>query len=202
MKKLLFFLSIISALQAGYAQEFDKALASAKASYNSGNLEDARFNLENALREIDIAIGKEIMKVLPTTLGSMAYNAKEDNVTGTSGALIGGLYVHRTYGKPDGKNVTLDIISDSPLMAGVNAILSMPMIMNSSDGTQKVIKIQGYKTLLTKRTNETGQTTGYDVQTPFGNSMLTLYCHGVTTEAEATQLANAIPLEKVIKLAQ
>jgi hypothetical protein len=32
--------------------------------------------------------------------------------------------------------------------------------------------------------------------------MLTLNCNGVTTEAEATQLATAIPLEKVIKLAQ
>ncbi len=184
------------------AQEFEKNLASAKSAYQAGNLEDARFNLEGALREIDIAIGKEIMKVLPTMLGGMAFNAKDDNVTGSSGTLVGGLFVHRTYGKPAEKNVTLDIISDSPLMAGVNAILSMPMIMNSSDGTQKVIKVQGYKTLLTKRTNENGETVGYDVQTPFGNSMLTLNCNGVTTEAEVTQLANAIQLEKVIKIAQ
>lgn len=202
MNKSAIYIIVFLAVLNASAQEFEKNMASAKSAYNSGNLEDARFNLEGALREIDIVIGKEIMKVLPTTLGGMAYNVKDDNVTGTSGTLIGGLYVHRTYGKPDGKNVTLDIISDSPLMAGVNAILSMPMIMNSSDGTQKVIKVQGYKTLLTKRTNENGQTTGYDVQTPFGNSMLTLNCSGITTEAEATQLANAIPLEKVIKIAQ
>jgi hypothetical protein len=202
MRKLVTYAIVLCTVVSASAQEFEKHIASAKSSYASGNLEDARFNLEGALREIDIAIGKEIMKVLPTSLGGLAYNSKEDNVTGTSGSLVGGLYVHRTYGKPDGKHVTLDIISDSPLMAGVNAILSMPMIMNSSDGTQKVIKIQGYKTLLTKRTNETGQTVGYDVQTPFGNSMLTLNCNGVTTEGEATQLANSVPLEKVIKLAQ
>jgi hypothetical protein len=200
-KSFIYILMLFTVLNAS-AQEFEKNLASARAAYNSGNLEDARFNLEGALREIDIAIGKEIMKVLPTSLGGLAYNAKEDNVTGTSAALIGGLYVHRTYGKPEAKHVALEIISDSPLMAGVNAILSMPMIMNSSDGTQKVIKVQGYKTLLTKRTNENGQTVGYDVQTPFGNSMLTLNCTGVTSEAEATQLANSIPLEKVIKIAQ
>ncbi len=185
-----------------FAQEVEKHLAGARTAYNSGNLEDARFNLENALREIDVAIGKEILKVLPATLAGLPANTKDDNVTGTTMTIASGLYVHRTYGKPDGKNITLDIISDSPLMGAVNAILSMPFVMNTGDGTQKVIKVQGYKTLLTKRTNENGQTAGYDVQTPFGNTLLTLYCNGITSEAEATQIANAVPLERIIKLAQ
>ena len=202
MNKLLILSACILSALGSAAQEFEKHLASARSAYNSGNLEDARFNLESALREIDIAIGKEIMKVLPAALGGMAANTKDDNVTGASGSMVGGLFVHRTYGKPTEKNISLDIISDSPLMAGVNAILSMPMIMNTNDGTQKVIKVQGYKTLLTKRTDENGKTVGYDVQTPFGSSMLTLNCHGITTEAEVTQLANAVPLEKVIKIAQ
>lgn len=185
-----------------FAQEVEKHLAGARTAYNSGNLEDARFNLENALREIDVAIGKEILKVLPATLAGLPANTKDDNVTGTTMTIVSGLYVHRTYGNQDGKNITLDIISDSPLMGAVNAILSMPFVMNTGDGSQKVIKVQGYKTLLTKRTNENGQTAGYDVQTPFGNTLLTLYCNGITSEAEATQIANAIPLERIIKLAQ
>lgn len=185
-----------------FAQEVEKHLAGARTAYNSGNLEDARFNLENALREIDVAIGKEILKVLPATLAGLPANTKDDNVTGTTMTIVSGLYVHRTYGNQDGKNITLDIISDSPLMGAVNAILSMPFVMNTGDGSQKVIKVQGYKTLLTKRTNENGQTVGYDVQTPFGNTLLTLYCNGITSEAEATQIANAIPLERIIKLAQ
>jgi hypothetical protein len=183
------------------AQEFDKNLATAKSSYASGNLEDTRFNLENALREIDIAIGKEIMKVLPTTIGTLAYNAKEDNVTGMS-ASFAGLYVHRAYGTDPNKSANIDIVSDSPLMAGINAILSMPMIMNSADSHQKVIKVQGYKTLLTRQTNENGDTSGYDVQTPFGSSMLTLHYSGNISEADITKLANSIPLEKIIAIAQ
>jgi len=183
------------------AQEFDKSLASAKSAYNSGNLEDARFNLENALREVDVAIGKEIMKVLPTTLGTLAYNAKEDNVSGMS-ASFAGLYVHRTYGIAENKNANIDIVSDSPIMAGISAILSMPMIMNLGDGNQKVIKVQGYKTLLTKQADENGQVTGYDVQTPFGNAMFTLHYNGNISEAEITKLASSIPLEKIIRIAQ
>jgi hypothetical protein len=183
------------------AQEFDKSLASAKSAYNSGNLEDARFNLENALREIDAAIGREILKLLPTSLGGLNSDSKNDQVTGMSGGLTGGLYVQRTYGNQD-KSVTLDIISDSPLMAGVNAILAMPMIMNSGDSNQKVVKVQGYKSLLTREVDENNQTSGYQLQTPFGSSLLTLDYNGAISEADLLKIANTLPLEKIITLAQ
>lgn len=183
------------------AQEFDKSLASAKSAYNSGDLEDARFNLENALREIDAAIGREILKVLPTSLGGLNSNSKNDQVTGMSGGLTGGLYVHREYGNQN-KSATVDIISDSPLMAGVNAILSMPMIMNSGDSNQKVVKVQGYKSLLTREVDENNQTSGYQLQTPFGSSLLTLDYNGAISEADLLKVANSLPLEKIIALAQ
>jgi hypothetical protein len=183
------------------AQEFDKSLASAKSAYNAGNLEDARFNLENALREIDAAIGREILKVLPASLGGLNSDSKNDQVTGMSGALTGGLYVHREYGTAD-KRAIVDIISDSPLMAGINAILSMPMIMNTGDSNQKVVKVHGYKSLLTREVDENNQTSGYQLQTPFGNSLLTLQHNGTITEADMLKLANSLPLEKIIALAQ
>jgi len=179
------------------AQEFDKSLASAKSAYNSGDLEDARFNLENALREIDAAIGREILKVLPTSLGGLNSDSKNDQVTGMSGGLTGGLYVHREYGNQN-KSATVDIISDSPLMAGVNAILSMPMIMNSGDSNQKVVKVQGYKSLLTREVDDNNQTSGY----PFGSSLLTLDYNGAISEADLLKVANSLPLEKIIALAQ
>lgn len=183
------------------AQEFDKSLASAKSAYNSGNLEDARFNLENALREIDAAIGREILKVLPTSLGGLNSDLKNDQVTGMSGGLTGGLYVQRTYGNQD-KSATIDIISDSPLMAGVNAILAMPMIMNSGDSNQKVVKVQGYKSLLTREVDENKQTSGYQLQTPFGSSLLTLNYSGAISEGDLLKIANSLPLERIITLAQ
>lgn len=201
MKKLILSILTVSLVTAVTAQEFDKSVASAKTAYSSGNLEDARFNLENALREVDVAIGKEVMKVLPTTLGTLAYNVKDDNVSGMSSSFAG-LFVHRTYGTAEDKNANIDVVSDSPMMAGINAILTMPAVMNTGDGSQKVIKVQGYKSLLTRKVDEAGKVTGYDVQTPFGNSMLTLNYTGNITEAEITKLANGIPLEKIIAIAQ
>jgi hypothetical protein len=201
MKNLILSILTLGLCTVVMAQDFTASMSGAKTAYASGNLEDARFNLESALREVDVAIGKEVMKVLPTTLGTLAYNPKDDNVTGMSSSFAG-LYVHRTYGTVEGKKATLDIVSDSPMMAGINAILSMPMVMNTGDGSQKVIKVQGYKTLLSKQSDENGQVTGYDVQTPFGNSMLTLHYDGNISEAEIVKLANAVPLEKIISIAQ
>ncbi|HEY3430598.1 MAG TPA: hypothetical protein VGK39_07980 [Cyclobacteriaceae bacterium] len=201
MKNIILLILTVSLCTVVMAQDFNKSLASAKSAYTAGNLEDARFNLENALREVDVAIGKEVMKVLPTSLGSLAYNSKDDNVSGMSSSFAG-LYVHRTYGTAEDKNANIDIISDSPMLAGINALLAMPVMMNSGDNNQKVTKIQGYKTLLTKQVDENNQTTGYDVQTPFGNSMLTLHYTGNITEAEILKLANMIPIEKVIAIAQ
>ncbi len=184
------------------AQEFEKSLASAKTAYSSGNLEDARFNLENALREVDAAIGREILKILPTTLGGLSSDTKNDQVTGMSGGMTGGLYVQRMYGIQQDKNATIDIISDSPLIMGINAILTMPAIMNTGNSNQKVVKVQGYKALLTRETGENEQTTGYLLQLPFASSLLSLDYSGNLSEAEMLKLAEAIPLEKIVKLAQ
>jgi hypothetical protein len=201
MKNIVLSILALGICMTTVAQEFDKSLTGARTAYNAGNLEDARFNLENALREVDIAIGKEIMKLLPTSLGVLTHNASQDNVTGMSSSFAG-LFVHREYGKEGGNRANIDVISDSPIMAGVNALLAMPAVMNSANSGQKVIKIQGYKSLLTRQEDENGGTSGYELQTPFGNSMLTFHFEGPITEAEMTKLANTIPLEKIIKVAQ
>jgi hypothetical protein len=194
--------AMILSLSVVQAQEFEKHIASARTSYSAGNLEDARFNLENALREVDAAIGREILKVLPTSLGGLSSDAKNDQVTGMSGSILGGLYVHRVYGNTQDKGITLDIVSDSPIMAGVNAILAMPMIMNSGNPDQKVVKVQGYKSLLNKKVNENNESSGYSLQTPFTNSMLTLDYQGNISEADFLKIANSLPIEKIVKLAQ
>src|SRR3954467_1235555 len=96
MKKIFFLFIVLVAFNAS-AQDFDKNLATAKSSYGSGDLENARFAMEQMLRDLDVEIGKEILKMLPTDIATRKMNEKDDNVTGGSG-YAGGLFVHRTYG--------------------------------------------------------------------------------------------------------
>ncbi|MBX2913678.1 MAG: hypothetical protein KF856_00265 [Cyclobacteriaceae bacterium] len=181
------------------AQDFDKNISAARSSYTSGNLQDSRFAMEQLLRDLDMAIGKEILKLLPAKVGSLAVNEKDDNVTG-SGSYVG-LYVNRHYGN-DSKRASIEIINNSPLITSLNAILSMPVIGGMMrDENQKIIRVQGYKSILNKNANtETGKT-DYELQIPMNNTLLTLKMDDAT-ESEITAAANAIPLAKIVQMAQ
>ena len=201
MKRIsLIIVALVVTQTLSHAQEFDKQLAAAKSSYSVGKLEDARFAMEQMLRELDVAIGKEIMKQLPTKLGALNYNANEDNVTGgTAGGL--GLMVHRSYGaSPKGGNI--EVIKNSPLITSLNTILSTPILGGMmTNENQKQIKVQGYKSVLTKNVNsETGKT-DYELQIPMNNTLVTLKMDD-TSEGDITSAANAIPLAKIAQMAQ
>ncbi len=83
MKKIHLFVLLLGLAPAvSFAQEFDKSLADARKTYNTGDLSNSRFAMENMLRDLDVAIGKEILKVLPTKMDALTANTKDDNVTG------------------------------------------------------------------------------------------------------------------------
>lgn len=198
MKNLIYIFLVASVTVA--AQDFDSHVATAKSSYSSGKLEDARFALEQALQDLDVLIGKEIMAMLPTKLGALSYNEQADNVTGGGGGIGSGLFVSRTYGEYP-KSGKVDIINNSPLITSLNAILAIPFVGNSADGSQKVVKVQGYKAVLNKRENsETGKT-GYTLQVPMNNTLFTLEMDD-TNENEIQSLANSVPLQKIAQMAQ
>jgi hypothetical protein len=197
MKKIYLILFVVAGLSAR-AQDFDKNLATARTSYSSGDLENARFAMESMLRDLDMAIGKEILKMLPTQLGAMKVNEKEDNLTGGSG--FAGLFVQRTYGT-DPKRGNIEIINNSPLITSIGALINMPLGGMMHNENQKSIKVQGYKSLLTKNVNsETGKT-NYELQIPINNTLVTLKADDAT-ESEITGYANSIPLPKIAQIAQ
>lgn len=199
MKKSLSIVTLMIVAGVAAAQDFDKNLASARSSYTSGDLSNARFAMEQMLSNLDAAIGREILTALPTEFGQMKFNQKDDNVTGGSGTI--GLYVHRTYGMQP-KLATIDIINNSPMIAAINATLNTPLIGGMMHNeNQKVVKVQGYKSILQKNENsETGKTS-YELQIPFNNTLLTFKVDD-SNEGEITQFANSIPLAKIAQMAQ
>jgi hypothetical protein len=199
MKKRLLAILIWLPLLSG-AQDFAKNLATARSSYSAGRLEDTRFALEQMLGDLDIVIGKEIIELLPTKVASLNYNAKEDNVTGGSGTVTG-LFVERRYGA-ETKTATINVFNNSPLMSSINTILSMPLIGGMMrDENQKVIKIQGYKSLLNKIVDSDTGKTNYELQVPMNNTLLTVKMDD-TSEKEIAAVANGLQLSKIAQLAQ
>lgn len=195
MKRISLLLVVVSMVSVGFAQDFTKNVSTARSAYAAGKLQDSRFAMEQMLRDLDIEIGKEILKLLPTKVGTRNANTASDNVNGTSG--FTGLFVERHYGT-DPNNASIEIINNSPLINSIGLILAAPMM---HDQNQKVIKVQGYKALLTKNQNtETGKT-GYELQIPMNNTLITVRITE-TTETEITAAANTIPLAKIAEKAE
>ncbi len=195
MKKI-FALSIVCFIAFTlHAQEFNKQLAVARTAYTSGKLDDSRFAMQQMLQELDMITGKEILKILPTKMQDQTANSSKDNVSGASGFI--GVTIHREYG-PENKNIDLEIISNSPLITSVNAILSIPIIGNTGDN--KVTKIAGYKALIQKVTGEKDRT-DYELQLPLNSSMITLKAPGYTQD-QLIAMANTLPIAQIAKMAQ
>jgi hypothetical protein len=193
MKKTitLIFALIISTWALG--QEFSKHVSSARTAYGSGDLEASRFAMQQALQELDIALSKEVLKLLPAKLEALSYNASGDDVTGASG--LAGMFIHREYASGD-KKASVEVISNSPLIASVNAILSLPLV-GAATG-QKVIKISGYKALVQKE-DEAGKI--YNLQLPLNSSLLTVRLENGTQD-EVIRYASGLPVAQLAKMIQ
>jgi hypothetical protein len=202
MKRLAIFLFVIICISTGrfsIAQDVNKHLDEARSAYGAGQLDAARFALQQAMNEVDLAIGKEILKVLPTRLGQSPAIEAEDNVTFATGGYAG-LFLSRNYRTDGGSSVSLQIIGDSPMLAGINAILSLPLI-GAGDPNQKRIRVGNYRALMQKSTSDEGAVS-WNIQVPFGSSLMTLQYQGINEEKAVTDMANTIPVDQVARLLQ
>ena len=196
--KNIFSILILLSCSIVTAQDFNKNLVTAKSSYAGGNLENARFAMQQMITDLDMAIGKEVLKMLPAKMDAMAANPKTDNVSANSG--ISGVIIHRDYGAGD-KICNIDIMGNSPLVASMNAILSLPFIGNSGDGTQKVVKVEGYKGVLQKSIDTDANKTDFTLQIPLSSTLLTFVMPD-SNEADVLRLANSIPIQQIAKMVQ
>ncbi|WP_187261249.1 hypothetical protein [Pontibacter beigongshangensis] len=184
-----------------FGQQFNSNLGDARQNYSAGNLVDSRAAMEQMLRDLDVEIGREILKLLPSNMEALSANTKDDQVTSAGGGLIGGLYIQRTYGADPNKSANLDIINNSPLLNSLQALLSVPFLAGAGNPDQKVVKVSGYKALLNKVEAAEAGKTGYELQIPLQNTLVTFKVND-TKEDNILKLANTIPLEKIAQMAR
>ena len=196
MKVFIFLITIVATANVCLAQDFNKAMATAKTSYNAGKLEDAHFALQQAMQEVDLTIGKEVLKLLPLKLGAMQSTAKDDNVSSNVGFV--GATIRRSYAQTK-QSADIIIIDNSPLIAMTNAILNTPMLGMMSHGKDKIVKVQGYKGRLEKQTGSTADKNSYELQIPLGSALFTFKVTDCT-DSQILELADAIPLQQIAKL--
>ncbi len=178
-----------------YGQEVDQYLEKAKSSYASGDLHETRYALQETLNQIDMAIGADILKILPEAMGKYSFMEIEDNITSAGYA---GLFVNRSYrGETETHSASIQVMGDSPLLSGITALLSLPVI--GRDSNQKKIRVGSYRALMEKNEDDMGYIS-WNVQVPMGSTLLTFECRGNDTESEITEMLNLLPVDKIAQL--
>jgi hypothetical protein len=195
MKKLIILITALFFTVMVQSQDFKKDITTAKTSYTANKLEDTHFALQQALSEIDMIIGREVLKLLPPKIDTAATNSKEDRVSSNVG--FAGATVHRSYGRSEKAEV--EIISNSPLIATLNTLMNMPGGM-MRDENNKTVKVQGYKAKLEKQTGSDEQS-NYVLQIPFSSALLT-FTVNKSSESEILKMAETLPLDQIAKLIQ
>jgi hypothetical protein len=179
--------------------EFGKRLSEARAAFAANKLGDTRFAMQQMMQEIDINIGKSILKSLPLKVESWSVNIANDHVSGASGFF--GVVVHRDYGTIDstGTPFSVEVINNSPVLVGLNALLSLPVMVNGD--IRKVVKIAGYKALIEPSSTEFGPTGGHYIQISIGSTLITLNLNKGSME-QVQKIAESMPIAEIAKLSQ
>ena len=205
MKKIYFaIIALCTVMTAASQDDFAKRLNEARTAYSAGKLDDARFAMQQMMQELDIITGKEVLKLLPKKMMDKDVVTVSDNVTGASGFV--GVLIHREYA-PGGKqgrmdslrnSIQIEVISNSPLIGTLNALLSLPFVANNPD--QKVIKVNGYKALVTKTSGDDA-IKEYELQLPLNNALVTLRAPGYSQD-DLIKMANTLPVAEIAKMIQ
>lgn len=190
MNRIALTLAVIGLTFSAAAQDFNKDIQTARQSYSSGNLENSRFVMQQMLQGIDIISGKETLKLLPTSLDNMTAKISEDAVTAGSG--FAGAIIHRLYQFED-KTATLEIISNSPMIGSINAILSIPFIGTGGNGDRMVVKVDGYKALIQKDSEAT--VPSYTIQVPLGSTLISVKTENFS--GDVVKLVNSLPVTQI-----
>lgn len=125
-------------VQPAAADEFLEALDAAKQAYEEGDFGAVREELNYATGLLAQMRGDELSNVLPEPLDGWT---AEQGGGGGGAAVFGGVTVSRQY-RRDRDRVTVTIVTDSPAMQGMIAIMSNPAIAQSQGGRMERIKRQ------------------------------------------------------------
>ncbi|GEM_PF-7025463 len=170
-------------------KDINAYLADAGTKYNAKDFEGTRFELQRSLTELDIVISKKILEMLPTSLAGLDADAEADEYLANS-AGFAGVYISRTYEEQaSNKNININMVDDSPMMAIVSQFINTPMMVGMSG--KKSVKIDGYKGMLEETNN--GDGTEYTINIPSNQSMITMTFNGID-EATVLKSANQIPV--------
>jgi len=182
------------------AQDVTSNIETAKNSYSAQNYDQARVAIQQAMAELNKKVANEVIALLPQTINQFSCQTSQDMVSGWEMGLMS-LMVSRNWDS-ETNSISFSVMGNSPLVASINAALSMPMMMGAGNPNQKKTNIEGYKALLEKQVDENQQISGYSLMVPFQSSLIQLNYSGPIAEQDFLNIVAQIPVSKITQLMQ
>ncbi|MEL7001556.1 MAG: hypothetical protein AAFN93_02345 [Bacteroidota bacterium] len=172
----------------------DSHLNNAKAALGDQRWSEARFEVKEAMRGVEIELGYKILESMPKSVKGVSHNPDDDGVVSTGVGFVG-MVVSRFYGN-DGKQYTATVGNNSALGISYNFLLNSGY--SSNDGNHKNVTVQGNRGTMTFDGYNT-----YNLGVPFGqSSAFVLECRECTSEDDIMAAVEAFDInafEEILK---
>ena len=174
-----------------WADDVLKTIDQAVTQYKSGDFAGAASNLDYAAQLIRQKKSEKMKELLPKPLAGWQAKPANAQAVGTA-AFGGGSTVNRDYSR-DSSTVTIEIVSDSPVLQSVIMMLNNPMFAGAGGGKLEMIK--GQRAIV--KYNEANQSGEVDLVVA---SRFMITVKGVRVERrDLTDYAQAIDYEALAK---
>lgn len=183
--------AVMLALAGGvYADEVEDSVKEAMEYYKDGDFSSAAGSLEYAAQLIRQKKGGQLEAFLPQPLPG--WTAEEASSQALGAAMLGGgVTAERTFNKGESR-ITVQIITDSPMMQGMMMLFTNPMFAASDGG--KLEKIKGQKAIV-KHSAGDG-----DVKIMVANRFLVSIEGSAITKDDLKAYAKAVDYKKLAAL--
>lgn len=170
-------------------------LASAETAFKGSNYGETRYAIQQAMLGVELQIGQDILKSLPTTLAGLKADSLQDQVTSTGWGWAG-LTIQRVYVTGE-KQLTFSVANNAIWMQAINMYLANGGYAQTSGGQQnwKQTKLKGHKAVI-----EYSDNSGYKLTVPLGQTSLLMY-EGINfaSEQEMMTAAGQIDIDAIKK---
>lgn len=168
------------------ADEVTDQLDIARKAYEAGELRSAVESLNFTVAKIQEQIAARLLTLLPEPLeGWQADPAQSES--GGMAAMLTGTTLSRRYFRPDGAEVTLRLMADSPMLPMLSMFLSTPFLMQADKNT-KIYSLKGHRGMIKHAAD--GQ--DYEITLMVGGRIL--------IQAQGTGLQDQTAVEQYLEL--
>lgn len=183
-----------SGLKNSTPPDVNAQLADAEQAFQSSKYSDARYSLQQALRGIEIQLGREILASLPETVSGLEKDSEQDKVMSTNWGW-NNLTIQRVYSDKKDKQLTVTIGNNLLYSGLVNAYFNNAYGMQADAENQNVkqTKLKGNKAII-----EFDESKGYSLIVPIGqSSMIVWEAINFESEDEVMAAANNFDIDSI-----